>query len=114
MYPFSKLVYGDEQVGISSGCLLERSNQIKPLDRKGPHDGDHLECLGLEVSLPSVVLTPFAGAHDLLGVGYYGRPIEALSKHIFDQGPRCGMVPADPIVDITQQLLPLFNGDATL
>ena len=34
-YPFGKLVYGDEQVGVSSGCLLERSNQIEPQTVKG-------------------------------------------------------------------------------
>ena len=66
------------------------------------------------MNLPSVVLTPFAGAYDLLGVGYRGRPVEALSECISDQGPRLGMVPADPIVDISQQLLSLFNGDLAL
>ena len=66
------------------------------------------------MGLPNVVLTPFVGAHDLFGVGYYGRPVEALSEHVSDHGPRCGMVPADPTVDITQQLLPLFDGDAAL
>ena len=62
----------------------------------------------------SVVLTPFIGAHDLLGVGYSGGPIEALSEYISDQGSRHGMVTADSIVDITQQMLPLFDGDAAL
>ena len=66
------------------------------------------------MGLPSIVLTPFIGAHNLFGVGYYSRPVEALSERVSDQGPRRGMVPADPTVDITQQLLPLFNGDATL
>ena len=66
------------------------------------------------MGLPSVVLTPFAGAHDMFSVGYRGRPVEALLKHISDQGPRRGMVPADATVDITQQLLPLFDGDAVL
>ena len=66
------------------------------------------------MGLPSVVLTPFIGVHNLFSVGYYGRPVEALSECVSDQGPRCGMVPADPTMDITQQLLPLFDGDATL
>ena len=59
--PFCELVYGNKQVGVAPGRLFERPNQIEPLDHEGPHDGDHLECLGWEVSLPSVVLTPFAG-----------------------------------------------------
>ena len=78
--PFCELVYGDKQVGEAPGHLLERPNQIEPPDHKGPRDGDHLECLGREVSLPSVVLAPFAGAYDLLGVGYRSGPIEALSE----------------------------------
>ena len=32
---FRKLVYGDKQVGVTSRCPPERSNQIEPLD----HDG---------------------------------------------------------------------------
>ena len=75
---------------------------------------DHLECLGRQVCLSSVVLTPFTGAHNLFSIGYYGRSIEALSERVSDQGPRCGMLPADPTVDITHQLLPLFDGDAAL
>ena len=66
------------------------------------------------MSLLSVVLAPFTGAYDLLGIGYRGRPVEALSEHIFDQGFGRGMVTVDPTVDIAQQTLPLFDGDATL
>jgi len=62
----------------------------------------------------SVVLTPFAGAHDLLGVGYSGGPVEALSERISDQGSRRGMVIVDPTVDIAQQTFPLFEGNAAL
>ena len=66
------------------------------------------------MSLPSIVLTPFVGAHNLLGVGYYGRPVEALSECISDQGSRRSMGTIDPTMDITQQTLPLFDGDAAL
>ena len=114
LYPLCKLVYSDKQVHITPRCSLERSNQIKPLDRKWPCDGDHLECLGWQVGLPSIVLTPFVGAHNLFSVGYYGRPVQALSKCISDQGSRCGMVIVDPTVDVTQQPLRLFDGDAAL
>ena len=62
----------------------------------------------------SIVLTPFVGAHDLLGFGYSGGPVEALSEHISDQGSRRGMVTADPTMDIAQQPLPLFDGDVAL
>ena len=64
--------------------------------------------------MPSVVLAPFAGAYDLLGIGYRSKPVEALSERISNQGSGRGMVIVDPTVDITQQALPLFEGDAAL
>ena len=67
-YPLCKLVYGDNQVGVTSKRPLERSNQIEPPDHEGPCGGDRLERLGREVCLPSIVLTPFTGAYDQLGV----------------------------------------------
>ena len=75
--------------------LFEWPGQVEPLDCEGPCDGDHLECLGQEVSLLSVVLAPFVGAHNLLSVSYYGWPVEALSECVSDQGSRSGMVTAD-------------------
>ena len=66
------------------------------------------------MSLPSVVLTPFAGVYDLLGIGYCSGPVEALLECISNQGSRRGMVTADPTVDIAQQKLPLFDGDTEL
>ena len=101
-------------MGEAPGHLFEWPNQIESLDRKGPCDGDHLECLGREVSLPSVVLTPFAGAYNLLGVGYRGGPIEALSECVSNQGPRCGVVTVDPTVDVAQQKFSLFAWDTEL
>ena len=80
LYPLCKLVYGDKQVCIAPGRPLERFDQIEPPDHEWPRDGDRLECLGRQVGLSSVVLTPFIGAHNLFSVGYCGRSIEALSK----------------------------------
>ena len=50
--------------------------------------------------MPSVVLAPFIGAYNQFNVGYRGRLVEALSKHVSDQGSGRGMVTADPTVDI--------------
>ena len=66
------------------------------------------------MGLPSVVLTPFTGAHNLFSIGYYGQPIEALLERVSNQGPRRGIMLADPTMDISQQLLPLFDGDTAL
>ena len=112
--PFCELVYGDKQVGVAPRHLFERPNQVEPPDREGPRDGDHLECLGREVSLPSVVLAPLAGAYDQLGVGYCSGPVETLSECVPNQGSRRGMVTAGPTVDVAQQKFSLFDGDTKL
>ena len=64
--------------------------------------------------MPSVVLTPFVGAYDLLGIGCCSGPVEALLEHVSDQGFRNGMVIVDPTMDIAQQKLPLFDRDIEL
>ena len=101
-------------MGEAPGRLFEWPNQVEPLDREGPHDGDHLERLGQEVSLPSVVLTPFASAYNLLGVGYCGGPVEALLECVSNQCPWRGMVITDPTMDIAQQKFSLFTMDTEL
>ena len=101
-------------MGEAPGRLFEWPNQIEPPDHEGPCDGDHLECLGREVSLPSVALRPFAGAYDLLGIGYCSGPVEALSECVSNQGSSHGVVTVDPTMDIAQQVLPLLDGDAAL
>ena len=62
----------------------------------------------------SVVLTPFVGAHDMLGVGYYSGPVEALSECIPNQGSWRSMVTAKPTMDVARQKSSLFNGDTEL
>ena len=64
--------------------------------------------------MPSIVLTPFIGVYDLLNISYCSGPVEALSECVSTQGSRCGVVPIDPTMDITQQALPLANRDAAL
>ena len=66
------------------------------------------------MSLSSVVLAPFAGTYDLLGVGYCSGPVEALSECVPNQGSRRGMVTADPTMDVAQQKSSLFDGDIEL
>ena len=64
--------------------------------------------------MPSVVLAPFAGAYNLLGIGYCCGPIETLSECIPNQGSWHGVVTVDPTVDIAQQKSSLFDGDIEL
>ena len=72
LYPLCKLVYGDKQVRIAPRCPLERSDPIELPYHERPCDGDRLECLGRQVGLLSIVLTPFIGVHNLFSVGYCG------------------------------------------
>jgi hypothetical protein len=69
---------------VAPGHPFEGPDQIKPPDREWPCDGDRLEHLGQQVGLTSVVLTPFVGAHDLLGVGHRGCPVEAMLERVSD------------------------------
>jgi hypothetical protein len=112
--PLCELVNGDKQVRVALRCSPEGPDQIKPPDRKWLRDRDCLECLSQQVGLSSIVLTPFTGAHDLLGVCHYGWPVETLSKCVPDQGSMRGVVPVDTAMDIIQQLFPLFDRDTLL
>jgi hypothetical protein len=112
--PLRELVNGDKQMRVTPGCFREGPDQIVSLDREWPRDGDRLECLCRQVGLPSVVLAPFAGAHYPFGARHRSWPVEALPERVPDQGPRHGMMPADPARDILQQLFPLFDHDTTL
>ena len=64
--------------------------------------------------MSSVVLAPFVGAYDLLGVGYCSGPVEALLECVSNQGPRRGVVTVDPTVDVIQQKFSLFARDTEL
>ena len=64
--------------------------------------------------MSSIVLTPFIGAYNLLGIGYCGGPVEALSKCISNQGSWCSMMTADSTVDVVQQEFSLFARDTEL
>ena len=64
--------------------------------------------------MPSVVLAPFAGAYNLLDIGYCGGPVETLSECIPNQRSWCGMMTADSFMDVAQQEFSLFTRDIEL
>jgi hypothetical protein len=66
-----------------------------------------------EVGLAGVELAPFAGAHDLAGVGDRGGPIEALAERVAHEGAR-RVVAAHARVYVLKELAPLRNGYASL
>jgi hypothetical protein len=53
-----------------------------------------------KVGFAGVELAPFAGAHDLAGIRDRGRPVKALTERIAYEGAGCGVMAADPRVNI--------------
>jgi hypothetical protein len=64
--PLRELVDRHEKVGEASGRLSEWTHHVEIPDCEGPRDGDCLQRLRREVSLPGVELTPFIAPHDVL------------------------------------------------
>jgi hypothetical protein len=57
---------------------------------------------------------PFAGAHNLAGVGNRGRPVEALAGRVAHKGARRRVVAAHARVYVSKELAPLRDGYASL
>ena len=70
--------------------------------------------MGREVHLPGVELATLAGPHNIGGVGDRGGPVKALSKRVTHVGARRGVMTTGASVDVTDQLLALGDGDASL
>jgi hypothetical protein len=67
-----------------------------------------------EMCLAGIELAPFAGAHNLVGVGDRRRPVKALAERVAHEGARCRMMTAYDRMNISNQLSALGNGDASL
>jgi hypothetical protein len=67
-----------------------------------------------EIGLAGVELAPLAGAHNLVGVGDRGGPIEALAECIAHEGVRRRVVTTHARVDVSEELAPLGDGYAPL
>jgi hypothetical protein len=66
-----------------------------------------------EIGLAGIELAPFAGAHNLAGVGDRGGPVEALAERISHEGAgRCVMA-AHARMNIPEELAPLRDGHAS-
>jgi hypothetical protein len=53
-------------VGEAPGCLSEWAHHVEVPDCEGPCDGDRLQRLRREMSLPGVELASFAAPHNVL------------------------------------------------
>jgi hypothetical protein len=67
-----------------------------------------------EVSFVGVKLAPFAGAHDLAGIGDRGGPVEALAERVAHEGARRRVVAAQARMNVSKELAPLWDGYASL
>jgi hypothetical protein len=92
--PLRELVDYYVEMGEAPERLSERSHHVEVPDGEGPRDGNCMEFLCREVSLPSVELTPFAASHNVLRVGDRCGPEETLSESLPDKRSRTGMVTA--------------------
>jgi hypothetical protein len=67
-----------------------------------------------EVGLAGIELAPFAGAHDLAGVGDRRGPVEALAERIAHEGAWRCVVAAHTRMYVPKELAPLRDGYASL
>jgi hypothetical protein len=112
--PLGELVHRNEEMREAPGCPLKRADQIQPLDREGPCEGDGVERLRREMCLPSIILAPIAGAYYVLGISHSSWPVETMAKSHAYQHLWCSVVTAGSRVDVDEQLLPLIPRDALL
>jgi hypothetical protein len=59
-------------------------------------------------------LAPFAGAHNLVGVGDRGGPVEALAERVAHEGAWRRVVATHARVDVSEELTPLSDRYAPL
>ena len=81
-------VDGDVEVEVAPDSSRERSQNVEPLDRERPREGDGLKSLSRLVHLLSMELARLAGPDELGGVLERGGPLEALDESLADKCAR--------------------------
>jgi hypothetical protein len=114
LHPLRELVDSNHKVGVALGRLSQGPDDIQSPHDERPCDRDGLQDVRREIGLAGVELEPFAGAHDLAGVGDRGGPVEALAEHIAYEGAGCCVVAAHARMYIPEELVPLRDGHASL
>jgi hypothetical protein len=67
-----------------------------------------------KVRFAGIELAPFAGAHDLAGIGNRGGPVEALAERVAHEGVWRRVVTAYARMDVSKELAPLRDGNTSL
>ena len=70
--------------------------------------------MGREMCFSRIKLATRAGPHNVGGVGDRGGPVKALPKRVTHESAWGGVMAADASMDVTDQLLALGDGDASL
>ena len=96
------------------GSPFKGSNHVKPLDHKGPCNGDCLEGGGWHVALICKELATGATLDQVMCVCPGRWPIESCTEGLAYKGPGCGVVAAESGVNFCQKLPPFLFGDAPL
>jgi hypothetical protein len=110
--PLRELVDRYEKGGEAPKRLSEWTHHVEVPDCEGSRDGDCLQRLRREVSLPGVELATFTAPHDVLRVRDRRGLVETLSKSFPDKGSRTGMVTTAVGMYFLQQLAALIPEDA--
>jgi hypothetical protein len=113
-YPLGKFVDRDQQVGEAPGRLPQGPDDVQPPYSERPCYGDGLQDVSRKVGFAGVELAPLAAAHDFTGIRDRGRPVKALAERIAYEGAGCGVMAADPRVNVPEELAPLGDGYASL
>jgi hypothetical protein len=103
-----------QAAGVAPGRLSQGPDDVQPPHSEGPCDGYVLKGVSREIGLTWVELASLAGAHDLVGVGNRGGPIEALAKRVAHEGARRRVVAAHTCVDVSNEFPTVGGGDAPL
>ena len=90
------------------------SDHIKPLDRKGPSDGDCLESSRWHMALVCKKLATDAMLDEVLCVCSGCRPVETCTEGLAYKGSSCGVVAAKSSMNFCQKLSSFLFGDAPL
>jgi hypothetical protein len=114
LHLLGELVNSEQKVGEAPGRLSQGPDDVQSPHGKRPRDGDGLQDVCREIGLAGVELAPFAGAHDLAGVGDRGGPVEALAERIAHEGAGCCVMATHARMYIPEELAPLRDGHASL
>ena len=85
LYPLGEFVYHYEQVSEAARGLFEGSDNVEAPGHEWLGDGDGLKLLCWQMSLPSIELTSFTPADNLLCISQRGGRVKTLVNGFLDQ-----------------------------